>query len=177
MPSLAGPICPWFLLSDLSSNVIFPQRPTSPLRPAYPLSPPPHGCWSLSSYCPVFAAPSVCNDTLHLFISCSSPQIRIYPPGDHPRGQPSSLLGPPDLSTLSKRSVGAQRALLCARQDWPEQSRQGGGGRAALPAWTARRRRENEAGKTCNQVLWVGREGALTGPDARGWGWGRSGWP
>lgn len=51
LPSLPGPICPSFLLSDLSSNVIFPETPTSAPQPECLFFPPPHGHRSLSSYC------------------------------------------------------------------------------------------------------------------------------
>lgn len=43
LPVPPGPICPWFLISDLSSNVIRSERPTSPPQPEYPLSLPPTG--------------------------------------------------------------------------------------------------------------------------------------
>ena len=81
-----------------------------------------------------------------------------------PTGWALPTFGPPALNTLFRHFVGAQNGSLCARQDWSEQSRQGGGGRAALPAWTARRRRENEAGKTSKQALRVGRVGSAGGP-------------
>lgn len=116
--------------------------------------PPLHLNQNVLSAHPPHASPATVLSSMQIAVSemicftysffCLSLQTRIYPSGDHQQGWPCPLLGPPPaLNTATGRFVGAQHGSLCARQGWPQQSKQGGGGRAVLPAWTA-----GEGGKT-----------------------------
>lgn len=164
-------------ISDLSSNVILSERPTSPPQPECPLCPPPHASpATVLSSLHVVVSETIC--FTYSFFACLFRQEftllettnRVGLAHCWPPSPPSSehcvqalcrypawvTVCPPRLARAEQAGWRGQGSP--ARLD----SRRGG-----------KTRRENPANKPCGWVGW----GALAGPDARKWSLGQSGWP